>query len=191
MFPRFLILVFNSAIDSLYLTDWGKISKDHIVSLALDYQNKFDSTLASIRNEVSDLKKDFEKLDSDLPVAKQVNSVLRERLTSLERQRWSNSQLETSDNNILESTLLKIFERLEVNADPSNVEDCHWICSKNDSKRVILKVSKRNSVTKICFSKAKLRDMDLNSIGINNPVYINESRIKCRIIKCSGGNASH
>ena len=87
MFPRFLILVFNSAIDSLYLTDWGKISKDDIVSLVLDYQNKFDSTLASIRNEVSDLKKDFEKLDSGLPVAKQVNSVLRERVTSLERQR--------------------------------------------------------------------------------------------------------
>ena len=55
-----------------------KLSKDEIVSLALDYQNKFDSILAIIRNELSDLKKDFEKLGSGLSVARQVNSVLRE-----------------------------------------------------------------------------------------------------------------
>ena len=36
----------------------------------------------------------------------------------------------TSDNNALESTVLKIFEKLEVKMDPSNVEDCHWINSK-------------------------------------------------------------
>ena len=63
-----------------------KLSKDEIVSLALDLQNKFDSTLASIRNELFDLKKDFEKLGSDLSVARQINSVLRETVTSLERQ---------------------------------------------------------------------------------------------------------
>ena len=132
-----------------------KLSKDEIVSLSLDYQNKMDSTLASIRNELSNLKKDFEKLGSDLSVAWHVNSVLRERVTSLEHQCWSNSQYsrheyleltgipEISDNNTLESTALKIFERLEVKVDPSNVEDCHYISSKNGPKRVIVKVSKR------------------------------------------------
>ena len=35
------------------------LHKDEIISLALDYQNKFDSTLAGIRNELSDLKKRF------------------------------------------------------------------------------------------------------------------------------------
>ena len=111
--------------------------------------------MTSIRNELSDLKKDFEKLGSDLSVARQVNSVLRERVTSSERQCWSNSRcsrrealeltgiLETSDNNALESTVLKIFEGLEVKVDPSNIEDCHWISTKNGPKRVIAKVSKR------------------------------------------------
>ena len=99
-----------------------------------------------IRNELFDLKKDFEKLGSDLSVARQVNSVLRERVTSLKCQCWNNSQYsrrecleltgipETSDNNTLESTVLKIFEKLEVNLDPSDVEDCHWISSKNGPK---------------------------------------------------------
>ena len=43
-----------------------KLHKDEIINLALDYQSKFDSTLAGIRNELSDLKKDFEQLRSDL-----------------------------------------------------------------------------------------------------------------------------
>ena len=164
-----------------------KLSKDEIINLALDYQSKFDSTLAGIRNALSDLKKDFEKLTSDLSVARQVISVLRERVTSLERQCRSNSQYssreyleltgipETSDDNAPQSTVLKIFGKLEVNVDPSNVEDGHWISSKNGPKRVIVKVSKRKDGFKIRTSKRKLKDMDLTSIGINNPVYINDS----------------
>lgn len=49
----------------------------------LDYQNKFDSTLASIRNQLSDLKNVFEKIGSDMSVARQVSSLLRERVTNL------------------------------------------------------------------------------------------------------------
>ena len=43
-----------------------KLHKDEIINLALDYQSKFDSMLAGIRNELSDLKKYFEQLRSDL-----------------------------------------------------------------------------------------------------------------------------
>ena len=133
--------------------------------------------MTSLRNELFDLKKDFEKLGSDLLVARQVNSVFRERVTDLERQCWSNSQYsrcecleltgipETSDNNALESTVLKIFEILEVKVDPSNVEDCHWISSKNGPKRVMArKVSKRKDATRRRSSKRKLKIMDLTSI---------------------------
>ena len=170
----------------------NKLSKEEIINLALDYQSKFDSKLAGIRNELSDFKKDFEKLGSNLSVARQVNSVLRERVTSLERQCWSNSQYsrcecleltgipETNDNNTLESTVLKIFEKFEVNVDPSNVEDCHWISSKNGPKRVIVKVSKRKDASRIRSFKRKLKNMDLTSTGINNPVYISDS-LKSRL----------
>ena len=80
---------------------------------------------------------------------------------------------ETRDNNTVESTVLKIFERFVV--DPSNVEDCHYISSKYGRKRVIVKTSKCKDVTKICSSKRKLKGMDLTYIGINNFVYINDS----------------
>ena len=69
-----------------------KLHKDEIINLALDYQNKFDSTLAGIRNELSHLKKDFEQLRSDLSITKLVYTKLKEKIVSLERQTWSNSQ---------------------------------------------------------------------------------------------------
>ena len=42
-----------------------KLHRDEIISLALDYQSKFDSSLAGIKNKLSDLKKDYEQLRSD------------------------------------------------------------------------------------------------------------------------------
>ena len=49
------------------------------------------------------------------------------------------------------------------------------LVAKNGPKRVIVKVSKHKGASKIRSSKRKLKDMDLTSIGINNPVYINDS----------------
>ena len=75
----------------------------------------------------------------------------------------------------MKSSVWKIFEKLEVKVGPSNVEDCHWISSKNRLKRDIVKVSKRKDASKIRFDKRKRKDMDPTSIGINNPIYINDS----------------
>ena len=57
-----------------------KLHKDEIISLALDYQSKFDISLAGIKNELSDLKKDFEHLRSDLSITKLVILSLRKKL---------------------------------------------------------------------------------------------------------------
>ena len=48
------------------------LHKDEIINLSLDYQSKFNSTLAGIRKELSDFKKDFEQLRSDLSISKLV-----------------------------------------------------------------------------------------------------------------------
>ena len=164
-----------------------KLHNDEIINLALDYQSKFDSTLAGIRNELSDLKKDFEQLRSDLSVTKMVNTKLKEKVVSLERQTWSNSQYsrreclepsgipETIENKDLEGTVLGIFKKLNVMVDPSNVEDCHWIKSSKGPKKVIVKFSRRKNANKICLLKKGLKGMNLSSLGINSTVYINDS----------------
>ena len=82
---------------------------------------------------------------------------------------------DVSNNKTLESTVLKIFERLELKMNRSNVEDSHWITSKNSFKRVVVKVSRRKDASKARSSKKNLKDMDLISTGINNLAYINDS----------------
>ena len=60
-----------------------KHSKDEVINLLLDYQNKFETTLTrmntdllGLRQDLSDLKKNYIKLESELTVARQVNNKL-------------------------------------------------------------------------------------------------------------------
>ena len=93
--------------------------------------------LASPDNDIGNLIKDFKKIEADLAITRNLNSEIRERVVSLERQCWSNSQYsrrecleisgfpESLRNEDLEGTVLKVFEELDVVIDPTNVEDCH------------------------------------------------------------------
>ena len=69
-----------------------KLSKDEVIALALEYQSKFDSTLTNINKEITDRMQNYEKMQSELRVSRQISSKLREQIVSLERQCWSNSQ---------------------------------------------------------------------------------------------------
>ena len=40
-----------------------KMNKDDIINLALDYQDKFNSSLANIKKDIGELKYTFEKLE--------------------------------------------------------------------------------------------------------------------------------
>ena len=160
-----------------------KLSKDEVINLLLDYQNKFDTILTrmntdlpDLRQDLSDLKKNYIKMESERSVPCQVNNKLKDQIVSLEHQCWSNSQysrrecLEISSipdktsQKDLEVTALNIFRKLEVEIVSSNIEDCHWLPSK-EPKRLIFKFSKRKDANKI-------RHMDLTSFGIFSPVFI-------------------
>ena len=62
-----------------------KMSKDDIITLTLDYRDKFNSTLPNINNDTGELKFKFEKLESELVVSKSVNFNLCKKITNLER----------------------------------------------------------------------------------------------------------
>ena len=122
------------------------------------------------------------KLEADLAISRSVNTKLWDRIISLERHCWSNSQYSRREcleitvlpddinNEDLEEKPLMIFEKLEVTVDSSNVEDCHWLLG-NQNKRFIIKLSKRKDTNKIRRVKKKLKGMNLSSIGITTPVY--------------------
>ena len=78
------------------------------------------------------------------------------------------------NNDDMEETTIKIFDKLNVAIDPSNIEDCHWL-KNNEPKKVIFKFARREDDNLIQKDKKKLKGMNLCSIGINNPVFINDS----------------
>ena len=72
-----------------------KLTSHELVNLSLEYQSKFDSNLANIDKDMGELRKDFKKLEADLAISRLVNTKLRDRIISLERQSWSKSRDET------------------------------------------------------------------------------------------------
>ena len=71
-------------------------------------------------------------------------------------------------NEDLEEKILIIFEKLEVTVDSSSVKDCQW-------------PSNRTYASKIQRVK-KMKGMNLFSVGIKTPVYINDSLCSCNKI---------
>ena len=69
---------------------------------------------------------------------------------------------------------MDIFSKLHVEIDSSNIEDCHWLLSKGP-KRLIIKFSKRKDAKRIRHCIKNLKGMDLASLGIPSPVFINDS----------------
>ena len=174
-----------------------KLTKDELVNLSLEYQNKFTLTLSRIESDIGNFRKDFKKVEADLAITRNVNSKLRERVVSLRRQCWRNSQYskrecleisgfpESLKNEDLEGTVLKVFEELDAVAYPSNVEDCHWVASRT-SKKVIIKLSRRKYANKIRRVKKNLKNLNLSSLGLKNPVLSTTATVV--ITKCYGVN---
>ena len=70
----------------------SRLNKDDLIRLALDYQQKYDITPDKISKELAELRKSYNKLESDLAITKAVNELLRNQILKLERQCWSNAQ---------------------------------------------------------------------------------------------------
>ena len=146
----------------------SKLNKDDLILIALVMQKTQNSILSDMKNELTDMKnklselrKNYNKLEANLKVSKSVTAAMKNHIIVLECKCWSNEQyskcecLEISgipydtEADKLEETLLKVFEKLDVDVAPKNVEDCHWLKTRNSSKKVIIKLSKRKDADKI------------------------------------------
>ena len=114
-----------------------------IIKLALEYQYKFDSMLLSsinnIKTDLSELRKQYKKLESDIIITKQVNTKLCDKMKFLEYQCWVNEQYsrcecleisgvpESVTDNDLEGKVLNLLEKIDVEVYPDHIEGCHQI----------------------------------------------------------------
>ena len=67
------------------------ITKKYIIPIVLFLQNKLDQANNKVLEEICKLNDSFSKLESELSVTKQVNSLLSRRLVNMERQCWANA----------------------------------------------------------------------------------------------------
>ena len=89
---------------------------------------------------------------------------------------------ESNENLELEDTALKLLKKLDLETDFSNIEDCRWFPSKGP-KRATARFSKRKDANSIRKIKKNWKSVDLSSLSIRSPGYINDSLCKY-YIKC-------
>ena len=135
-----------------------KLSKEYLVSITLDYQEKSNNILDDLKKDISDLesnlswlKSDVSTLEAYIQVSRNLNSKLSERLVTMESRCYANEQYSRWEyleilgipasvaDKDLESKLLEILEEIDVPIDHTLVEDCHRLPSKGSPKKVIIK----------------------------------------------------
>ena len=154
-----------------------------------------DDGNSEIMDQIRKFNENFEKLQSELTVAKQVNSVLSERLASMERQCWANVQYSrreclelagvpgSASDDDLEEKVLKVFEgilKVGCPVEGNNIQACHRISKKKNNRiieRIIVKFSRRKDCQDVLNWKKELRKLDMKEIGFpeGNPIFVNQS----------------
>ena len=184
---------------SLTYTQLDKLSKNDIITYALEVQEKYKDNvnigekldnalveIVAIQKSVEELKVQNIQLESSLAVTKAVNDQLVNRVVELERQVNANCQysrrecLEISGipNSIkqddLESKVCEILSTIDVTVTPSEIEACHRL--KNND-RTIVKFCRRKGCNMVLKNKNKLKVADKTKLGFedDHKIFINES----------------
>ena len=70
---------------------------------------------------------------------------------------------------------MQIFVKMDFKVDLRNLKACNWLKSNNSSKKVTIKLSNRKDADKIRKVDWKIKLLKLESMSINNPIFINDS----------------
>ena len=145
-----------------------KPTKEEIVKLTLDLQDNFNQYLKCIKKDLSEIRKNFSKLEAELAVTKEVNNVLGNQMIQVEIKSWSNQQYYRRDcleinsiperliDSLLEETALNTFKELGVSIDTSDIKACHRV-GPPSQKKVIIKMSRRKDEDRMWRVKKTLR----------------------------------
>ena len=153
-----------------------KISKRDIINIVLPLQSKLDEANNRVVEEVRKLSDALLKLQSELAVSQQVNSLLSNRLTNMERQCWANAQYSRREcldvvgipsevgADVLEEKVLNIFGKLGCDIPSKRIEACHRISKK--SSTVIVKFTKRKNCQQVWSVKKDLQKIKMEDVNL-------------------------
>ena len=118
-----------------------------------------NSVITYVKNELSKLRKSYNKLEADLNLSKSVTEIMRKQIVMLERKSRSNEQYSRREcleiSGLPSSTKNSQLEKV----DPQIVEDCHWLKPNNSSKKAIINLFKRKDADKTHEVRKMLKSM--------------------------------
>ena len=151
------------------------LNKNEIIDLFLKTQEQANATIDSLTAEIKRLNENFQNLESDVFVVKNVNNILSKQMSSIERQCWKNAQYSrreyvevvrlpsSIEDKDLEPTVCRVLQHIGVGITGEGIEACHRL-SKQDCEHVM---RKKNELRKL-----KPSELDLPN---GTKLYINES----------------
>ena len=122
------------------------------------------------------LTKHWKKLEADIAIARNANSLLLSRLVNTERQCWANFQysrrkileivglIKSLTNDKSETKVCQIFQSLNCNVDKEYLDACHWL---KDNERVIVKFCRRKDCEKVLSAKSDLQKLDTTNLDLS------------------------
>ena len=167
-----------------------KLNKEELISLFVENDDKLNSNMANHTNQLAEVNKTLERMESQLEISKTINNTLEKGTTSLEKQSWRNEQYSRCEFveivGIPDSTNeIKICELIGkvtgINVNQGSLQSCHPLPSDKKNK-ITVKFSRRKDAESVLRNKNKNKNFNPRSIDIDsNKVFINES--VCRYYK--------
>ena len=121
------------------------------------------------------LNVNFQKLEAELSITKNTNSLLQKRVVDLERECWANAQYSrreclelvripaSGSHDSLKDKVLNVFDKMGCHIQKENVEACHRISKHND--RTIMKLTRRKDCQQVLPVKRDLRNLSVEDVG--------------------------
>ena len=158
-----------------------------MINIVLSLQSKLDEANNRVVEEVRKLSDAFLKLQSELAVSQQVNSLLSNRLTNMERQCRANAQYSRRECLDVVGFPVKwvqmfwrrkfstFFGKLGCDIPSELIEACHRISKK--SSTVIVKFTKRKDCQQVWSVKKDLQKIKMEDVNLpgQNKLFINRS----------------
>ena len=127
-----------------------------------------------------------DKLEADVAIARNANSLLSSRLVDTERQCWANAQysrrepleiaglLQSLTNEEAEAKMSQIFRSLDCNVNKEDLDACHWLKHK---ERVFVNFCRRKDSEKVLKAKNDLRKLDTTKLDLpeGSKIFVNQS----------------
>ena len=161
------------------------MNKDQLINLIQELRSE-NCQLKEEKQMLDQIDSKLSELQSDLAVLKNVNRLLVERISKLERrcsqmEQYSRRECleftgisESVQQNDLEDKVRTILTKIDVNVSSENIEACHRI-GKNG--KTLVKFSRRKDIGQIFHKKSLLKEIDPLTLNFpaSTKIYINES----------------